>query len=265
MTNSDSISSTPAMHKLYDDLAWLWPLLSPPGDYVDEAAGVHKLICERLGRPVTQSDDEHDVTNEASLLELGSGGGHMLLHLQAWYDVTGSDLSVSMLELSSALNPLVTHYQADMRTLRLEETFDVVLIHDALGYMTTLDDLGQAIATAQIHLKPGGVLLLLPDELEETFVDQQTASDSITTSDGKEIALVSHAAFGNDPTTYDLTMLFMIRQQGQLRIEEDRHRCGLFSRKAWRELLKQNHFEKISINNQTDWRGSPVIVAQKKL
>lgn len=255
---------TQPIHKLYDDLAWLWPLLSPPGDYVDEAAGVHALISERLGRVVTP-DAEHDVTTEATLLELGSGGGHMLLHLQAWYDVTGTDLSAAMLELSIALNPLVTHYQADMRTLRLEQLFDGVLIHDALGYMVTRDDLTQAITTANVHLKPGGVLLLLPDEITETFSDQQTATDSITAPDGREIALVSHAAHGPDENTYDLTMVFMIRDQGSVRVEEDRHRCGLFSRQTWRDVLKQCGFEKISVRQQTDWRGSPVIVAQKKM
>lgn len=275
-------------HKLYDNLAWLWPLLSPPGDYQDEAKGVHQLICKRLGKPVTNSQGEHDITNERTLLELGSGGGHMLLHLQQWYDVTGSDLSAPMLELSASLNPLVTHYQADMRTLRLEETFDVVLIHDALGYMVSRADLAAAIATAHLHLKPDGVLVLLPDEIHETFCDQQTASDSIASPDGKEITLVSHAAFGRDETsfaessddktshdefsddepgenesTYDLTMLFLIREDGNLRIEEDRHRCGLFSKKTWREVLTQCGFEKISMSKETAWRGSPVIVAQK--
>lgn len=262
-------TSSQNTHKLYDKLAWLWPLLSPPGDYADEADGVHELIYERLGKPARTANGEHDIATERSLLELGSGGGHMLLHLQQWYDVTGSDLSESMLELSSTLNPLVTHYQADMRTLRLEQLFDVVLIHDALGYMVTSDDLTQAIATAAVHLKPGGVLLLLPDEIAETFSDQQSASDSMTTDDGKEITLVSHAAYSDgasetdDVSSYALTMLFLIRQGGKLRIEEDRHRCGLFSRKAWRDVLKQNGFEKISVQKQTEWRGSPVLIAQK--
>lgn len=259
---------TQITHKLYDNLAWLWPLLSPPGDYASEAAGVHKLICDRLGKPAKTRDGEHDVTTEKTLLELGCGGGHMLVHLQQWYDVTGSDLSAPMLELSSALNPLVTHYQADMRTLRLDETFDVVLIHDALGYMTTLDDLTEAITTAHVHLKPGGVLLLLPDELAETFSDQQSATDSITSPDGKEITLVSHAGYdpgqtGQDQSSYELTMLFLIREEGNLRIEEDRHHCGLFSQKTWRDVLNQAQFQNISINEFTNWRGSPVLVAQK--
>ena len=31
------------MHKLYTELGTWWPLLSPPGDYVDEASFFHKV------------------------------------------------------------------------------------------------------------------------------------------------------------------------------------------------------------------------------
>ena len=38
---------------------------------------------------------------------------------------------------SRRLNPGVSHYVGDMRSVRLGETFDAVLIHDSLDYMTT--------------------------------------------------------------------------------------------------------------------------------
>ena len=41
-----------------------------------------------------------------------------------------------MLELSRTLNPDCEHLEGDMRTLRLGRTFDAVLIHDAVMYMT---------------------------------------------------------------------------------------------------------------------------------
>jgi len=42
-----------------------------------------------------------------------------------------------MLELSRTINPEAEHILGDMRTLRLGRTFDAVLIHDAICYMTT--------------------------------------------------------------------------------------------------------------------------------
>ena len=48
-------------------------------------------------------------------------------------------------------------------------TFDAVLIHDAIMYMTTAGDLAAAIATARDHCRPNGVLVLMPDCVTESF------------------------------------------------------------------------------------------------
>ena len=54
-----------------------------------------------------------------------------------------------------------------MRTLRLGRTFDAVLVHDAIDYMTTEADLRAALTTAYAHCER--VALFLPDEITETF------------------------------------------------------------------------------------------------
>ena len=56
-----------------------------------------------------------------------------------------------------------------MRTLRLGRTFDAVLVHDAICYMTTEADLRAAMTTAFEHLRPGGAAVFLPDHVRETF------------------------------------------------------------------------------------------------
>jgi len=43
-----------------------------------------------------------------------------------------------------------------MRSVRLGRTYDAVIIHDAIMYMTTEDDLVAALATARAHLAPAG-------------------------------------------------------------------------------------------------------------
>ena len=58
-----------------------------------------------------------------------------------------------------------------MRTVRLGRTFDAVLIHDAIGYMTTEADLRAAFETAETHLRPGGVFITSPDFFREDFRD----------------------------------------------------------------------------------------------
>ena len=49
-----------------------------------------------------------------------------------------------MLDVSRVLNPDREHLQCDMRTVRLGREFDCVFVHDAVCYMTTLEDLGTA-------------------------------------------------------------------------------------------------------------------------
>ncbi|MGI9042168.1 MAG: hypothetical protein ACR2HK_13905 [Gemmatimonadales bacterium] len=52
-----------AAQRMYDDLAGWWPLLSPPSEYVEEAADLLPRLPRASG------------SQPATLLELGSGGG----------------------------------------------------------------------------------------------------------------------------------------------------------------------------------------------
>ncbi|NJM35656.1 MAG: methyltransferase domain-containing protein [Rhodomicrobium sp.] len=113
------------MMRLYRELARWYPLITRPEDYAEEAAHIAALIetlCEGPAR---------------TLLELGAGAGANASHLKARLRCTLTDISAEMLALSRALNPDCEHIEGDMRTLRLDRTFDVVLIHDAIDYMVT--------------------------------------------------------------------------------------------------------------------------------
>ena len=107
-----------------------------------------------------------------TLLELGSGAGHNAVHLKRRFRCTLSDVAPGMLDLSRELNPECEHVAGDMRTLRLGRTFDAVLVHDAIVYMTTRDDLRAAAATAFLHTRPGGAAIFAPDYVRETFAEQ---------------------------------------------------------------------------------------------
>src|SRR4029078_4707608 len=105
-----------------------------------------------------------------TLLELGSGGGNNASHLKHHFACTLSDLSTQMLTLSRALHPGDDHARGDMLTLRLGRSFDVVFVHDAVGYLAAQDELSACVATAFAHTRPGGVALFVPDCTRETFV-----------------------------------------------------------------------------------------------
>jgi ubiquinone/menaquinone biosynthesis C-methylase UbiE len=82
-------------------------LLTPPGEYAEEAEIYHQVILKysRNGQP-------------ESLLELGSGGGHNALHLKAHFRLTLVDVSSAVLEASRKLNPECDHRPGGMRMPR---------------------------------------------------------------------------------------------------------------------------------------------------
>ncbi len=217
-------------HRLYHDLAYLWPVFSPPEEYADDARHWHKALRETLG------PGRHPV------LELGSGGGHTLSHLTADFAVTAVDLSPRMLALSAKLNPGVAHHQGDMRSVRLGRTFRAVLIHDAIGYMLTEADLRATFATARAHLEPGGVLLISPDYFKETF-SGPTVLHWIRRDAVPELTVIEYC---HDPdpsdTTIESVFFFILNEAGKVRIEQDRHVTGLFPVTTWLELLAETGF-----------------------
>lgn len=207
--------------RMYGDLARLWPWISPPEDYEEEAQFWKAALRAKLG------GGRHRV------LELGVGGGHHLSHLCSELDAIAVDLSEEMMAHSRRLNPQVEHIMGDMRTVRLGRTFDAVLIHDAIDYMLTTADLRATFETAKAHLQPGGVLIVAPDYTCETFEDGAIYSQS--TVDGK--MRLSHVEIDFDPdpsdTTIESLMLSLIREGDTITVELDRHVVGLFPRRTW--------------------------------
>jgi SAM-dependent methyltransferase len=208
--------------RFYDELAEWWPLLSPPGDYVEEAAD----LLARLGpRPAGR---------EATLLELGSGGGSLAFHLAPHYRCTLTDLSTRMLAVNRALNPGCEHLPGDMRTVRLGRRFDVVLVHDAIAYATTRAELRATLLTCAAHGRPGGTVVVLPDHVRETFAPGTDHGGH----DGPDGRGLRYLEWTWDPDPDDDTVVvdyaFLLRSaDGRVEVIHDRHVEGLFPRAEW--------------------------------
>ncbi len=216
--------------RLYGDLAFLMPLITPPGEYAEEASHWRALLREKLG------EGRHRV------LELGAGGGHNLSHLTADFEITATDISETMLARCGRLNPGVELVAGDMRTIRLGRTFAAVLIHDAVSYMLTESDLLAAFRTAAAHLEPDGLLITAPDHFAETFIGPKI--EHAIHADGTTEVTYLEYAYDPDPadTAIETVMFFLIRTPGGLRIESDRHVTGLFPKATWIRLMEESGF-----------------------
>jgi SAM-dependent methyltransferase len=220
---------------LYRDLAEWYPLLTPVGDYAEEAAFYRRLFEAHCKQP------------PRTLLDLGSGGGHNAAHLKAALACTLVDLEPAMLELNRRLNPECEHIQGDMRSLRLKRVFDCVLVHDAVSYMTSRTDLASAIATACAHTAPGGVALFQPDFVTETF----TPGTETGGSDANGCAL-RYLEWRWVPDSksdmYVTDMAYILRDvNGAAKVIHDRHVMGLFPKTVWLELIAAAGLEPLAV------------------
>ena len=235
------------MEVFYDRLADWWPVISPVSDYTGECAEIRRVLKAR--RP-----------HARSLLELGSGGGHVAFHLKADFDCTLTDLSPAMLEVSRRLNPGCLHIQGDMRTLDLDRHFDIVLAHDAIAYMTSEADLRAAFATAHRHLAPGGLALFVPDEVLETFEpgDSDLSLFGGETPDGRSARAMEWCGELAADGTTSVHYAFLLKDaDGQVTTAGETHHVGVFARADWERWLEAEGFAVETVEEQTDEDRTP--------
>ena len=112
------------------------------------------------------------------LLDVGCGTGKSFLPmLERGWEVTGCDISPSMLELARAkAGNAVPLSVADMRELPLFGEFDLVWCSDdAVNYLLSREELEKALSGMRDNLAPGGLLMFDVNALQayRTFFAEQ--------------------------------------------------------------------------------------------
>lgn len=224
-------------NRLYGDLAWLWPLWGDPETEYSRycqwlAAGLRRYIKREL----------------RTLLDAGCGGGKNIFNLRKHFCVTGLDLSEQMLALAADLNPGCELIRGDMRLFELDRQFDAVFLDDAVSYLLTEADVTGALRQFHKHLAPGGVLAFSLDATTESFQNNRTqVFQSVPSAKhpDTQVTFVANEYLRPDGCIDD-TFIYLIRQQGALRIETDHHVLGLFPLAVWQELLEKTGFQTIT-------------------
>jgi SAM-dependent methyltransferase len=218
--------------RLYTDLSEWWPLMSPPADYAEEADEIGHLIGEAA------PDARH-------ILELGSGGGHLAANLKTRFDMTLVDLSPAMLAVSKRLNPDCRHLMGDMRTFRLNESFDIVLIHDAVMHMASANDLAAALVTARTHLEPGGIGLFCPDCTLESYKPGTSSGGSDGQGHGMRF-LEWDQPIRPGSNRYRVDLVYLLKEgDAPVRIEQDGDDFAVYAQSQWLSMLCEAGFSDV--------------------
>lgn len=212
---------------------------------------------------------EHSRIEVKTLLHIGCGAGHNDYVFKKHFEVIGIDNSEEMLKLARKLNPEVTYCKGDMRTIRLDKSYDAVAILDSIDYMSTVEDLRNAFVTAYDHLKPGGIFLTYVEECKERFKQNKTECSTHSKGDIKVVLIEN--GFDPDPedTSFEARFVYVILRQDELEVQTDRHICGIFELQTWHDLLKEVGFEvkEMKLEHSTFPEGEhlPMFVCGKSL
>ncbi len=135
------------MGNLYKDLAPVYEAMYQTFiDYKEEYLFYKKII---------------DQYSKNSILEIGSGTGHLANYFtKNGYQYSGLDYSPEMIAIAQNKNIGCSFYEGDMRTFRLDNPVQSVLIPArTISFLMSNDDVNKAFASFYSNLKKGGILV----------------------------------------------------------------------------------------------------------
>ncbi|MDQ3693607.1 MAG: class I SAM-dependent methyltransferase [Chloroflexota bacterium] len=200
---------------MYTRSADLYDAIYAFKDYAAEARRLRELI-----EPVRRGDG-------ATLLDVACGTGGHIPFLRDHYAVEGLDFSPRMLDVARRRNPGLVFHQADMASFELDRRFNaVVCLFSAIGYVGTLPNLHQAIATFARHLNPGGVVAVEPWKTPDTWIDGHI---STLTVDQPELKIARMCVSERQGTRSIMNMHHLVATPAGVDYFTERHEMGLFT------------------------------------
>jgi SAM-dependent methyltransferase len=218
-----------------------YDLLYKDKDYAGEAQYVHELIQKH--RPGAKT-----------ILNLGCGtGSHDFEFAKLGYRVTGIDLSAEMLAVAnnrlSTINTQkssINFIQGDIRTVRLNITYDVVIsLFHVMSYQTTNDDLQTAINTAKMHLDLDGLFLFDCWYGPAVLTDPPVTRVKRLADDEIEILRIAEPVMQYNENLVDVNYLVIITDKSTGDVEQikESHRMRYLFMPEIYELARVNSME----------------------
>ncbi len=142
-----------------------------------------------------------------------------------------SHIEPAMLEIARRKCANAKFHQGDMRDFDISRTFDAVIcLFSSIGFMTTEEDLDQAISNMARHLSPGGVLVIEPWLTPEQFTP---GTIQVLTVDEPDLKVARVTRADRRGTLSILDMQYLIATADCVQHVAENHELGLFSHERY--------------------------------
>lgn len=130
-----------------------------------------KIFSSSAGDVCIDVFQKHLSQAPVSILDIGCGTGRELSQLSKLYpDCVGFDVLPTMTSFAKKRNPHLTIFDGDMRTVRLNRTFDAIYaVGGTINFALSNEDLVKTIKTYQVHAHPDTLLLVEPINPNQLF------------------------------------------------------------------------------------------------
>jgi SAM-dependent methyltransferase len=210
-----------------------------------ESAALYDLIYASF------KDYEAEATKIAALLEMarpgcrtvldvacGTGEHARLLADRHGYLVDGIDLDPAFVEIAQRKHPAGHFAVADMRDFRLPRRYDAVIcLFSSIGYVRTLDRVGEALACFREHLAPSGVIVVEPWFAPGTLQDGYLTR-TVSERDGVHVERASRTEV--DGRISRLHFEYTITDDRGTHRATEVHELGLFTPEEMRSTFEAN-------------------------
>ena len=194
-----------------------------------------------------------------SVLDVACGTGKHIELLRGRFEVEGVDLDPELLAVARARNPGTALHLADMITLELGSTFDVVMcLFSSIGYVGTPENLTRALSALTRHVAPGGVLLVEPWFSPDTFRPEGHIGWLIV--DEPNLKIVRADLPRREGGLSVLDFHYLVATHEGIEHTTERHELGLFTADQHRAAIAEAG---LTLRDDEDLMGRGLIVATR--
>lgn len=220
---------TPLTAKIWTELARYYDKIHHRKDYRKEVDFLEKVFKKHR-------------LKVRDILDVACGtGNHAAVLVRRGYNVVGIDLHEEMLEIAREKVRNVKLVEGDMRDLKLDRTFDVVIcMFNSIAYNQTLSELRRTLSGFRKCLKARGIIVFDNHFLRERFVHGYRG---VMGYDDDELTIARFSFSEKLGKKGRITFSYLIREGNDFNyIRGDVHEFGLFSLSEIIEAMKEAGF-----------------------